>query len=312
MVSSMKKSYNRIWKIIIIFFFAFIIISLTLTKVICDFTFSRYDVAPQVDNSLSAFLNDRNEVAFKSGENNLCGYFYKGSSNSLIVLVTGYKAVADDYIWQIKELSDKGYAVFTFDTTGYLKSEGENSKGFSQTVYDLKSALEFLKANNNFGYKDIYLLGHSRGAYAVLSVLDDGYDLKAAVSVSGVNSCMEALIQPVADKVGFVAYINYPFLWFYQNVLFDKETVNTKVNENIINSDIPVLVVQGEKDEIYPKNKYSVFSHLKEDNKNATMLIMDQKGSDGHTNLLFDADGTANNMLIENIDSFFKNEGELK
>ncbi len=312
MVSSSKKSIKRIWKTIIISFFAFIIISLTLTKVIYDFTFSRYDVAANIPESLSQFLSDRQEMNFKSGENNLCGYFYKGSSESLIILVTGYRAVADDYIWQIKELTDKGYGVFTFDTTGYLKSEGKSARGFAQTVYDLKGAIEFLNENNNFGYKNIYLLGHSRGAYAVLSVLDDGYDIKAAVSVSGVNSSMEAVIQPAADKVGFIAYINYPFLWLYQNAIFERETLNTKAVDNISKSNIPVLVVQGEKDETYPPDKYSVYSYLKKDSENARVLVMEQDGSDGHTNLLFDADGTANNKLIESIDNFLKSEGENK
>jgi alpha-beta hydrolase superfamily lysophospholipase len=309
MVSSSKKSIKRIWKTIIISFFAFIIISLTLTKVIYDFTFSRYDVAANIPESLSQFLSDRQEMNFKSGENNLCGYFYKGSSESLIILVTGYRAVADDYIWQIKELNDKGYGVFTFDTTGYLKSEGKDARGFAQTVYDLKSALEFLDKNYNFGYENIYLLGHSRGAYAVLSVLDDGYDIKATVSVSGVNSSMEAVIQPAADKVGFIAYINYPFLWLYQNAIFDTETLNTKATDNILNSNIPFLVVQGENDETYPPDKYSVYSHIKNESENVSLLIMDEKGSDGHTNLLFDADGTANDELINSIDDFLKNEG---
>ena len=312
MVSSSKKSIKRIWKTIIISFFAFIIISLTLTKVIYDFTFSRYDVAANIPESLSQFLSDRQEMNFKSGENNLCGYFYEGSSESLIILVTGYRAVADDYIWQIKELTDKGYGVFTFDTTGYLKSEGSSARGFAQTVYDLKGAIEFLNENNNFGYKNIYLLGHSRGAYAVLSVLDDGYDIKAAISVSGVNSSMEAIIQPAADKVGFVAYINYPFLWLYQNAIFDRETLNTKAVDNISKSNIPVLVVQGERDETYPPDKYSVFSHVKKENANAKLLVMNEEGSNGHTNLLFDADGTANNKLIDSIDNFLKSEGENK
>ena len=310
MVSFSKKSWNRIWRTIIISFFAFIIISLTLTKVIYDFTFSRYDVSASIPESLFDFIDKRREVSFKSGENNLCGYFYEGTSKSLVVLVTGYKAVADDYIWQIKELSDKGYGVFTFDTTGYLKSEGKDARGFAQTVYDLKGALDFLEENNRFGYENIYLLGHSRGAYAVLSVLDDGYDIKAAVSISGVNSSMEAIIQPAADKVGFLSYINYPFLWFYQITLFDKETLNTKGAENIINSNIPVLVVQGENDNTYPKEKYSVFSHIEKEDKKVTLLVMDQEGSDGHTNLLFESDGTANDRLLKNIDIFFKNQGE--
>ena len=99
-------------------------------------------------------------------------------------------------------------------------------------------------------------------------------------------------------------------MWLYQITLFDKETLNTKGAENIINSNIPVLVVQGENDNTYPKEKYSVFSHIEKEDKKVTLLVMDQEGSDGHTNLLFESDGTANDRLLKNIDIFFKNQGE--
>lgn len=307
MISSMKKSRKRIWSGIIISFFSFIIISLILTKVIYDGTFRRYDRIAAVPVGLETMVEGRQTPYFKSGENRLCGYLYKGNSKGLVVMAPGYRAGADDYLWQIKELVDLGYGVFAFDATGSCRSQGQDSVGFSQTVYDLEAALSFVEENGRFGYEDIYLLGHSRGAYAVCSVLDKGYDITAAVSVSGVNSCMEAVIQPAYDKVGFLAYGNYPFLWLYQASIFGGDTVNTRASEEIEQSNIPVMVVQGTGDNKYTKEKYSVYSHCKDENAdNTSLLLMCQEGQDGHTSLLFDSDGTANDLLIEEIDRFFK------
>ena len=311
MISSMKKSAKRIWSGILIGAFSFIIISLILTKVIYDGTFSRYDVIAAVPNELEGMVEARETPRFKSGENALCGYLYGGTGDSLVVIVPGYRAGGDDYLWQISELNALGYGVFTFEATGSCRSEGDDAVGFAQTVNDLECALSYIEENGRFGYKKLYLLGHSRGAFAVCSVLDGGYDITAAVSISGVNSSMEAVIQPAADKVGFIAYGNYPFLWLYQASILGSDSVTTDAAQEIKASDIPVLVVQGAGDTQYTEEKYSVYSHCKEDGvKNVSYLLMKGNGQDGHTTLLFDADGTANNMLIEEIHSFFKEAGK--
>lgn len=306
MISSMKKSRKRIWSGIAIVAFS-IIISLIFTKVIYDGTFCRYDVVATVPAQLNSMVEERETPVFKSGKNQLCGYLYNGTGDGLVVIVPGYRAGADDYIWQINELNLLGYGVFSFDATGSCRSEGEDAVGFAQTVNDLECALSFIEENDRFGYERIYLLGHSRGAYAVCSVLDSGYDITAAVSISGVNSCMEAVIQPAADKVGFVAYGNYPFLWLYQALLFGGETTSTDAAEEIIKSNVPTLVVQGASDNRYTEEKYSVYSHLKDKEcDNVSCMLMTQQGQDGHTSLLFDADGTANDLLINEIHRFFE------
>lgn len=312
MVSLKKKSLKRVWSGIVIGFFSFIIISLILTKVIYDGIFCRYDVIASVPNSLLGMVESRKTPYFKSGENLLCGYLYGGDGDSLVVLAPGYRAGADDYLMQISSLNSLGYGVFTFDATGSCRSHGDDAVGFSQTVNDLESALSFIKKNGNFGYKKIYLLGHSRGAYAVCSLLGSEYGISGAVCISGVNSCMDAVIQPAADKLGAVAYGNYPFLWLYQASLFGADTVNKSAWEEIDKNDMPVMVIQGAGDTRYTTEKYSVYSYCKKNNcKNVSYLLINSPGNDGHTSLLFDSDGTANDLLINEIHRFF-NEAEKK
>ena len=256
---------------------------------------------------MKSLESGRKTENFLSGENTLCGFLYDNDSDGLIVVAPGYRASTEDYLWQIESLLNKGWAVFIFDTTGSCRSEGDSAVGFSQAVLDLEAALDHIEKNDRFGYNSLYILGHSRGAYAACSVLDKGYDISAICSISGVNSSMDAIIQPVADKVGFLAYGNYPFLWLYQTVLFGADTAHSDAAEEIAESKVPVLVVQGTQDELYTEEKYSVYSHSIDDHaSNVEYYLCDDEGKNGHTDLLFDADGTANEELMSEIDRFFK------
>lgn len=307
MISSKKKSAKRIWSGIIISVFFAVITLFILTKLIYDGTFTRYDVIPEVPSALNQTVEKRKEVSFLCGENKLQGYLYQGEGNGLIVFVPGYRASADDYLWQIQEFLNCGWGVFSFDTTGSCRSEGDSSVGFPQVSLDLDAALEYIEKNDRFGYEKIFLVGHSRGGYAVCSALDGEHDIAAAVTVSGVNSCMDAIMQPVADKIGFLAYGNYPTLWLYQSLMFGADTVSTEAHTEINESNLPVLVIQGTEDTKYTEKKYSVYSHsIDNQSDNVEYYLYDAPGQNGHTSLLFDADGSANDKVISEIDLFFK------
>ena len=121
------------------------------------------------------------------------------------------------------------------------------------------------------------------------------------VSVSGVNSAMEAVMQPALEAAGPVSYGNYGFLWLYQAMLFGAETLDLQASEIISRQDVPVLVVHGTKDEQIPMDACSIISHKEEiQSPQVEYLLCDA----GHTDLMYDPDGTANNELIKNIHSF--------
>lgn len=308
MTSSRKKFLKRAGSCIILTLISYLLISMVLTKVVYDHTFVRYDDQPTIPSALTQLTDSRQAISFDSGENTLQGYLYPAKGDGLIVLAPGYRASCHEYLWQIRHLTEKGWGVFCYDPTGSCESEGDSAIGFSQAIYDLCAALDTIEANGRFGYKRLYLFGHSRGAYAVCGALDNGYDITAAVSVSGVNSCMEAVIQPVADKIGVLAYGNYPFLWLYQTSLFGKEAA-TNGADVIQQSGVPTLVVQGSEDAVYPPDQYSLYAHAKQQNPaNVTYYLCETDGQNGHTDLLFAADGTQNKSLMDTIDTFLKNQ----
>lgn len=305
MISVQKSNGKRIWIIIITAVFAFCALSLAVTKFVYDAIFARYDELAQVPQTLSSMVQTRTQCRFPSGANQLTGYQYHTAApeqaNGLVVLVPGFHAGGDDYLWQISQLLEYNWGVFTFDTTGTLRSQGEGQVGFPQAALDLDAALSYIEENDRFGYGELVLMGHSRGAYAVCCALGEERDIAAAVSVSGVNSAMEAIMQSSVDAVGPVSYANYGFLWLYQAMLFGQDVLNRSASEEISACDVPVLVVHGTEDEDVPANGGAVIAYQEQITSAKVEYLLCEAG---HTDLLYDADGTANDALMERIHEF--------
>ena len=305
MASAKKFSHKRMLVIIIFVIVAVFAISMVTTKLVYDGVFSRYDQPVDIPQTLETMVKQRCVHQFSSGENRLTGYLYNpiksGPANGLIVLVPGFSAGADDYLWQIRELVEYGWGVFTFDATGTQRSEGKNQVGFSQSVPDLEAALKYVENNRNFGYNELVLMGHSRGAYAACCVLPQTRDVAAVVSVSGINSAMEGVMHMSVQAAGPISYGNYGFLWLYQAMLFGTDTLQLQAYEAISRTDVPVLVVHGREDTQIPTDACSIISHAQDiTSSKVEYMLWDA----GHTDILYDDDGTANDALIEKIHNF--------
>ena len=296
---------KRILVIIVTVLFIFCAVSMAVTKFVYDGIFSRCDTSVQIPQALSETVAARQVCAFPSGENLLTGYYYAPpetvDKQGLILFVPGFCASADSYLWQIQALTDYGWGVFSFDTTGTFSSQGENQVGFSQSVPDLEAALKYVENNRRFGYNKLVLMGHSRGAYAVCSILSQNWDVAAVVSVSGVNSAMDAVMEASRQKAGIISYGNYGFLWLYQALLFGTDTLGLQASESISGQDVPVLLIHGTKDTRIPLSSSSIHAHREEISADCVEYLLLEAG---HTDLLFDADGTANDALFRQIHEF--------
>lgn len=305
MVSAKKLNQKRIPIIIITVILAFCAVSMTATKMIYDHIFARYDTPANIPGALSQMVQSRQVCQFPSEGELLTGYYYGAQAPEkapgLILFVPGFHAGGDDYLWQIRQLLSYGWGVFTFDNTGTRRSAGDSQVGFSQAVCDLQAALKYVENQHRFGYNELVLMGHSRGAYAACCVLEKAQNVAAVVSISGVNSPMEAVMQMSTNAIGPVSYGNYGFLWLYQAMLFGADTLDMQASEVISESAVPVLVVHGRQDEEFPPDAGSILSHKKEiQSSQVEYLLCDA----GHTDLMYDADGTANDALMEQIHQF--------
>ena len=304
MVSVKKFNRKRILIIIATVILAFFVVSLTATKLVYDRVFARYDTPADVPAALSEMVQQRQVCQFPSGENLLTGYYYSADaaeSHGLVVLSPGFHAGGDDYLPLISSLTEYGWGVFTFDGTGTLRSEGESQIGFAQAVPDLEAALNYVEKNEKFGYNELVLMGHSRGAYAACCVLTQARDVSAVVSVSGVNSAMEAIMEMSVQSVGPISYGNYGFLWLYQTMLFGADRVNLQACQAISEGDTPVLVIHGTQDETFSPEDSAIAAYRDEILSHGVEYLLCDAG---HTDILYDADGTANDALMAQIHNF--------
>lgn len=305
-----KPTWKRVFTILLIVIVAFSITSLVATKFIYDAIFVRYDgPTPEVPQALEGMVASRESRNFYSGENELTGWLYRcegeQANGNLVLITPGFHAGADNFLWQIHSFLEYGWSVFIFDATGHCTSEGESAVGFPQLLCDVESALEYIENSDRFGYNHIALFGHSQGGYAVTCALAGDFDISAVVSVSGINSAMDGIIGKAREFAGPVVYGNYPFLWLYQVMVFGGDVANRNATDAINASGVPVLIVHGSGDTSVPVDQYSIISCREQIESGAVQYyICDDPQQDGHTDLLYDADGTANDALMEQIHTF--------
>lgn len=302
MISEKKFSCKRISITIFTIFFSFCAISMVTTKLIYDHIFDRYNEPVAIPQALQDTIQQRQVCQFYSGDIKLTGYYYQApqtnQADALVIWVPGFHAGADGYLWQIQQLREYGWDVFTFDPTGTFQSEGTSQVGFSQTLLDLEAALKYLREE---GHSRFILIGHSRGAYAACCALQRQEDIAAVVSVSGVNSAMEAIMHMSVQNIGPISYGNYGFLWLYQTSLFGADILNLNAAQIISDSAVPVLVAHGTEDVQVPVDSCSIISHRDQIiSQHAEYLLLYA----GHTDILYDADGTANDELFYQIHLF--------
>ena len=307
MLSFKKKSLKKALKVSIIVILIFITLSAISTVLVYNTIFDRYDsgVDEMHLSAKSKKILTFTPHTYTCGVNKLKGYWSQtGQKEDLIVIVPGFHAETDNFIPYINAFCDHDYDVFIFDCTGHGESGGDSAEGFPQIIPDLNATLDYIKSKS--AYKNIHLFGHSRGAYAACCVLKDRNDIKSVVAVNGVDCAMDGIMAYSYDAIGFVAYINYPFLWSYQAMLFGTELNNRSASDCINNSNANILVIQSSGDENLSADRFSIYAQ--KNGTDAEFILYNKKGQDGHTTILYDGKNGVNpDILSYTLNLFEKN-----
>lgn len=244
----------------------FVIGSIIFAKVIYDNSFPRVD-RPRFTGRLgygdvSAY--GPGVVRFQSGKNTLTGYLYsRGNNKGLVVISPELGYGAKDYLAQTVYFVDRGWAVFSFDDTGTYASEGAGTLGLPQSAIDLNAAMVYIEHDDSLSGLPIMLFGHSWGGYAVTAVLNLDHNVRAVASIAGFNSPMELLHERMRQIIGPFSYVEYPFEWVYQEMLFG-EAAGLKAVDGINKSQAAVMIVHRKNDGAIPYSSASIVSHRKE------------------------------------------------
>ncbi len=309
-IRTRKQKLIRGLVVTLVIILIFAIINLAAAKIIYDslfprFDYSSYDLAMNIDYEEIKEEYPRREFGFFNNlDLRLQGYLYGEGDKGIIVVAPGLQSGADDYLSLILGLTDMGWRVFSFDTTGSFKSEGGDSIGFCQETEDLLSVIETIKHDKELKNLPLFLVGHSRGGYAAACALDSEYDIKGIATISGANSPMEVTVDTSKNYVGPLAYMGYPFLYAYQSMLFGAEMTEMKASEIISRSNCPTLIIQGTEDTVTPVDTCSIYAHSDEiENPNTEYLVYSDEYRNGHTNLLYSEEAV---LYCESIDSRYE------
>jgi dienelactone hydrolase len=279
-------------KITLLSLFSFILLfsisSMIVSKIVYDNQFPRYD-KPEFSGYLSysdVDGYDRTVVEFESGKNTLTGNIYgEENEKGLVVIVHGLGGGAEKYLAETMYFVDNGWRVFAFDCTGSYASEGESTVGLPQSLLDLDAALTYIESNNTLNDLPLMLYGHSWGGYAVPSILNSSYDITAVASISGFNSPKELLFEQSKHMIGIFTYVEYPFEWAYQIMLFGSTAMITAV-DGINSTDTAVMIIHGDEDEEILYDGAGIIAHKDEiTNPNVIYKTYSAKNHNGHTNL---------------------------
>lgn len=237
---------------------------------------------------------DRELLSFTSGASQLQGYLY-GADNTkgLVVISHGMGGGAEGYMAETCYFVDNGYQVFGFDNTGCYRSEGKDCVGLSQSVIDLDAALTYIEKQERFGDMPVFLYGHSWGGYAVTAIFNYNHDIAASVSVAGFNEPMDMILEWTKDMMGGFAYVEYPYIYLYQMMLFGKNA-NMAAVDGINSTDTPILIVHGNDDTTVGYEGAGTIAYRDEiTNPNVQYKICDGEKQNGHNDLFMSLDAIA-------------------
>lgn len=287
----------------------------------------------------------RKEVNFNSDGVSLRGYFYLNKKpKGLVVVCHGIHAGSDDYLPITCYMWKNGYDVFSFNYRGTYESQGDGTRGMSESLVDLDNALNYLENIPQYSSMPIMLVGHSWGGFAVSSVLSLHTSVKACAVISGFNSGYTMIEEKgaeytqndVAQGIGKAArglnnMIDHPyvkvfagltdfalntpamskgFLDSHQAQLFG-DYINYTGVMGINNSGIPVLVAHGNKDMVISINHQSIFAHKNEiTNPNVTWYVGEGTQSGHDTIWHSDRANKYQEKIKEELKAMAKRKGE--
>ena len=258
----------------------------------------------------------KEELTFSSGSNKLQGYFYKANDiDKLIVFSHGIYDYAESLLPQQKYFLDHGYNVFSYDSSGCGKSEG-NVASFSESLINLKSALEYLDETPKFkNYKKL-LFGFSWGGYASASILNFKLNnVYASVSLSGYNDAKHLIINKGKDMVSFIADMGAPVINMLQNNRAKGYLDYTAIS-GINNSNIPVYLIHSKCDKTVSYRDSIINAYLSNNTSKNVKTYLEEKydneAINRHLYLQFSDKAIKYQMEIKNKLKNIKNETEKK
>ncbi len=247
-------TFKRFLRNFCIFLVIFFLLNMVAADILFRFIFPRYDykegTVDPVFTEEDAAHYTRECVTFASGKNTLHGHLYTNENAiGILLLAHGSHSHGDRMLPFVKYFYDAGYSVLTFDGTGSYESEGKNSVGLVQMKKDVLAAIDYIKETPVIQDLPLALLGHSMGGYAVVSAADETEGVSCVICLSGFDKPNDIMFSQAKGYAGPAAYAGYPFMCL-KNIMLFGFNCNESAHEQLQESTIPMLIVQGSGDQV--------------------------------------------------------------
>lgn len=234
-------------KSFVIFLIIYLLLSFTVVMLIYEGLFARteeYDYSLFISGTELEQEYSVIEANIESRGFILRGDIYGENRDKLVILGHAKDGSSMDMLPEAKFFLENGFSVMTLDFTGHNKSGGTSQYGLQQSVYDMKSAINYAAEQ---GYANIYLYGIGIGGYAAAACADsDG--VKGVAAISAFSSISDMTLEYATKNMSVLGYIEYPVMMLYQYLVYGSDIGKSAV-EGINNSDVPIIIINGTDDE---------------------------------------------------------------
>lgn len=279
MSKKLKITLIIILVIIINYFVGGIIAANIVLNNIFDHRGSSYSDLSLLENQIYKNIDDYDslqngiEYKFKSGKNELTGYYYKKEdSKGLVLSAHGMTSQSqnDDLQYQ-SYFVENGYSLFSIDLTASGKSEGKSMKGLHQSAYDVKAAYDFLNEEELLEDK-LILIGHSWGGFGVAASLSLGVKADYVITFSAFDNPFDTMVRYSVNSVGGFIYTTVPTFYITTSMKYGKNN-SISAYKSLLNSDAKPLIIHGKDDKSIPYNKEALYAKTIKNDKFNNLLL---------------------------------------
>lgn len=225
------------------------------------------------------------------------GYLYTTQEDvedkGIIIVVNGMSCTPEAHMPEIKTFCKEGYRVLNLSGMGTGYTGGDSEVGLCEQKAILNEVLYHLPEDEN-----VFLYGHSAGAYAVATECNDPR-IQGTVAMAGFRSPMKLMMKAAKQKVGVLAYPGAPFLTFVHFFTFGTDGFEDpkKALEQV---ETPVLILHGDHDEVISEELsiYALKDEITNENVEFSMIHA------GHNDISEDGD------TMKKIIDFFNEAGK--
>ncbi len=158
-------------------------------------------------NPLITYYNEkefdcnRRDASFKIKNDTIKGCFItpnkKYDDTKIIIYCHGIDSPKEAYMQDISVIANGGFEVFGFDYIGVNESEGKSVGGLASGLKSVDYAIKFI--HNEYPDKDIYVIGHSWGAWNTINSVKYNPFVKKICAIAPfitINSVAQLLMPP--------------------------------------------------------------------------------------------------------------------